>query len=329
MMATSALAKRVVLWQCFVVCWLSLCSFASTAKSIVWIALSESSAAHSEVARTIRANVDKGVPTQIEWVVEPWSALEARVPEPGVTPRLVIAIGARAWSGVVQRFASKDSSASTGDSTPALFATLLPRTAFETGLSQHHPEPRPGSVSAVFLGQPLARQARLLRLAFPSAKHVGLLLGPESRQSAAEIRNALAQESFVADFDECVECPVSKQLQLVLERSDLVLAVPDQQIFNSSTIAGILGAGYRRRIPLVGFSPAYVKAGAALALYSTPEQQGIASAELISRFLSNGQLPSARPPSLFTVGVNPDVARAFGLALDEKQLETQLRREAR
>ena len=329
MVTPTSVARRVALWRYWVACTFLLWSVTSAAKSVIWIALSESSAAHSEVAQTIRANVSRSAPTQVEWVVEPWSALEARVPERGAAPNLVIAIGARAWSGVVQRFATKADSAQISDSTPALFATLLPRSAFEQSLWRTHAGPRQVPVSAVFLDQPLTRQARLLRLAFPMTRIIGLLLGPESRLNIAEIRGALAQESLVAEFEDCVQCPIASQLQTVLERAEVVLAVPDQQIFNSNTIAGILSAGYRRRIPLVGFSPSYVKAGAALALYSTPEQQGIVSAEIVSRFLQSGNLPPPHASSLFTIGVNPDVARAFGLMLDEKQLENQLRKESK
>jgi hypothetical protein len=64
---------------------------------------------------------------------------------------------------------------------------------------------------------------------------------------------------------------------------DALLAVPDPLVFNSQTAANILAAAYRRRIPLIGFSPAYTRAGALVSLYSTPDQIGFAAAKYCAR----------------------------------------------
>ena len=325
--STSAAGWRI--WRVLVV-GLAFCApLACYGEPIIWIALSESGDAHSQVAQAIRANVEKTTKTPVEWVIAPWSALEARNMDRTSMPKLVIAVGARAWTGVATRFVSKDADRNPIETPPALLATLLPRSAYEQALSQVQAEPRRSNLSAVFLDQSFDRQARLLRLAFPAARKVGLILGPESRLALADIRNALAQEQFSTEVEDCSDCSIAAQLQPVLERSELLLATPDQQVFNSQTIGGILSAGYRRRIPLVGFSPAYVKAGAAIALYSTPEQQGISTADAVLRYLQSNALPPPQSSSLFSVGVNSDVARAFGLILDEKSLEAQMRRESR
>jgi ABC-type uncharacterized transport system substrate-binding protein len=108
-----------------------------------------------------------------------------------------------------------------------------------------------------------------------------------------------------------------------------LLALPDPVVFNSQTAANILTAAYRRQVPLTGFSPAYVKAGALLALYSTPAQVGTRGGELLRQAMTGRPLLPPQSPREFVVAVNQNVARSLGLALDESQLGEQLRQKDR
>jgi ABC-type uncharacterized transport system substrate-binding protein len=118
-------------------------------------------------------------------------------------------------------------------------------------------------------------------------------------------------------------------LQSVLPDVGVLLALPDPSVFNSQTAANILTAAYRRQVPLVGFSPAYVKAGALLALYSTPAQVGARGGEVLRQALAGKVLPSPQWPREFVVAVNQDVARSLGFALDEARIGEQLRQKDR
>jgi ABC-type uncharacterized transport system substrate-binding protein len=76
---------------------------------------------------------------------------------------------------------------------------------------------------------------------------------------------------------------------------------------------------------VLGFSPAYVRAGALVSLHSTPAQVGIQAASL-ARSVLNGQSPApSQYPADFTVEVNTHVARSLGLELDAAALTKQLR----
>ena len=105
-------------------------------------------------------------------------------------------------------------------------------------------------------------------------------------------------------------------LRELFDATDVLLALPDPQVFNGLTIQNILTAAYRQRVPLAGFSPAYVKAGALLALYSTPAQLGAQSGEIARAVLAGRPLPPPQAPREFSVGVNADVARSLGIAVD-------------
>jgi ABC-type uncharacterized transport system substrate-binding protein len=75
---------------------------------------------------------------------------------------------------------------------------------------------------------------------------------------------------------------------------------------------------------MMGFSPAYVRAGAMLALYSSPAQIGNQSARVVQGVLSGMALQPVQMPTEFVVGVNANVARSLGFRLSEDALRIQL-----
>ena len=98
---------------------------------------------------------------------------------------------------------------------------------------------------------------------------------------------------------------------------DRLLAVPDASLFNNRTISNILLTAYHHRSPVIGFSPAYVKAGALLALYSTPTQIGQQAGEVARQGLASGSLPPPAAPRHFRISTNPYVARSLGIGLED------------
>ena len=282
----------------------------------VWIALSDAGGAHAEAAEALRDGFERVQPRRVQWRVAHWSQFASPQPE----PHWVVAVGTAAQRGMQQLFA--------GDATPPpLLSILVPRLAFERGA-----EParlRAGSLSAVFIDQPPARQIELIRLALPTVRNVGILVGEESKGHAAALEHAAKDRAL-----RLVTLPVSQgglfsSLQSLLADADVLLALPDPTVFNSQTAASILTSAYRRQVALIGFSPAWVKAGALLGLYSTPAQVGARGAELLRQALPGRNLPPPQWPREFVVAANPDVARSLGLVLDAARLAEQLRQRER
>ncbi|MDZ4251689.1 MAG: ABC transporter substrate binding protein [Sulfuritalea sp.] len=282
----------------------------------VWVALSATGGVHAEAAQALQAEVEQALPGRVQWRVAHWSRFTSAVPP----PQWVVAIGTGAQRGMQDLFA-RDTPP------PPLLSILVPRLAFERMADPARL--RAGSLSAVFLDQPPWRQLELIRLALPNVRKVGMLVGAESKGQLPGFEKAAKERGF-----ELVQAPVEPAglfaaLRSVLPDADVLLALPDPGVFNSQTAANILTAAYRRQVPLVGFSPAYVKAGALLALYSTPAQVGARGGELLRHALTGKALPAPQWPREFAVAVNQDVARSLGFALDELQLGQQLRHKER
>lgn len=282
----------------------------------IWVALSETGGAHAEAAEVLRAELDQAQPGRIEWRVAHWSQFSSGKPE----PQWVVAVGTAAQRGMQDLFA--------GDVTPPpLLAILVPRLAFERIADPARL--RGGSLSAVFLDQPPARQLELIRLALPAVRNVGILVSAESKAHGASLEKAARERGMRLATSQVGQDGLFPALQSLLAEVEVLLALPDPAVFNSQTAANILTAAYRRQVPLVGFSPAYVKAGALLALYSTPAQVGLRGGETLRQAVPGKPLPPPQWPREFAVRVNQDVARSLGFSLDQSQLGEQLRQKER
>jgi ABC-type uncharacterized transport system substrate-binding protein len=115
-------------------------------------------------------------------------------------------------------------------------------------------------------------------------------------------------------------------LKIALDDVSVLIAIPDPQVFNSRSISNILLSTYRARTPLVGFSPAYTKAGSMVSLHSTPVQIGRQAGGLAFSLLRRGSRVVSQYPVEFSVDVNQQVARSLGFVIDANTLATQLRR---
>ena len=193
--------------------------------------------------------------------------------------------------------------------------TLLPRSAFEKLTARSDDFRR---VSAVFIDQPASRQIELLRIALPDWSRAAFVTSRESselgQRLVASARDRRLRPVLEQLNDESELYPT---LQRVLADPAVLVAVPDATLFNNRTISNILLTAYHQRSPVVGFSPAYVKAGALIALYSTPAQIGQQAGEAARAGLASGSLPPPAAPRHFRVGTNRYVARSLGINLDD------------
>lgn len=266
----------------------------------VLLLLSEESSAFSEAAEALTAEL-RSAGHRPQTLTVPLRADDAAALSS--TP-LIVTLGTRAAqavSGLAPR--------------TLVLHTLLPRSAFEK-LSGKGDDSR--RTSAVFIDQPASRQLELLRIALPEWSRVALVVGRESSELGARLQ-ASARDKRLRPMLETAsgESDLYPALQRMLVEPAVLLAVPDASLFNNRTISNILLTAYHHRSPVIGFSPAYVKAGALLALYSTPAQIGQQAGEVARQGLASGSLQPPAAPRHFRIGTNPYVARSLGISLED------------
>ena len=179
---------------------------------------------------------------------------------------------------------------------------------------------RPGSApwSAIVLDQPAERQIALIRLALPKHERIATIAGPETPALARALNTAATRSGLDTRSAEVADIPaLYPALRSVLEQPAVLVITPDSQVFNSQTVHHVLLTAFRLHAPVLGFSAAYVRAGAVLGLYTTPTQAGTETAAVVRQVLTGQALPSPTHHALFEVGVNPTVARALGIQLPQ------------
>lgn len=270
--------------------------------------LSEDGGAYAQVADKLRAVLAMGSGASRPSVkVTSLQSLKEGEPLRADAGQLLVAVG----SSAMQTLAEKNLP-------QPILSVLVPRAAFEKVARQGGRLSDPRHFSAIYLDQPWARQFALIRHILPNRTRIGILLGPDSDGIAAPLKAAAKAAGLVAVIDIVSnEADLLPALRRLLSDSEALLAVPDPTIYNKNTIQSILLTTYRQQVPLFGFSPSYVKAGALAAVYTMPEQIGQQAAEMIQRLAVERVLPPPQPPRYFSVGSNAQVARSLGIPLDD------------
>lgn len=214
---------------------------------------------------------------------------------------LVITIGSRAASVVAR--ARLD---------VATLYSFMPRAAWDELVACCATDKLPHS--ALFIDQPLSRQFDLIRLMAPKASRIALLFGDVSAHRRAELDCAADAAGYslhtadVADPD-----GIGSSLRRLVQDADLLLALPDPRVYNRHTAYAILLTTYSARLPVIGFSDAMVRAGAAAAVFASPEDVGRDVARHVRGYRRSGELPAAAFGDHFSVSVNDAVVRSLRL----------------
>ena len=226
--------------------------------------------------------------------------------------QLLVAVGAPAMAAMARK-----------PPTVPVLNVLVPRASFHS-LSRSSPRTQDSKLfSAVFFDQPWGRQFSLIRYAVPG-RRIGILLGKDSVDLSASLLAAAREAQMVANIEMVTdEADLLPALKRLLPNSDALLAVPDATIYNRNNIATILLTSYRARVPLFGFSPSYVKAGALAAVFSQPWQIAQQVAEIVQNLHTGGSLPAPQSPRYFSVSVNPQVRLSLELSMDDEALLLQ------
>ncbi|MBI4907353.1 MAG: hypothetical protein HY820_27255 [Acidobacteria bacterium] len=142
----------------------------------------------------------------------------------------------------------------------------------------------------------------------------GVILNPQRTSGVEAGLAAMAKQGSVPI---CVaECTGPERLLgafLSLRgKADVVVTGPDGSLYSSATIKPLILASLENRLPLVGFSAAFVRAGAAFGVYPDFRDVGAQTAELALQMLAARKGQEEYPRKL-VVAMNQKVCRLLGL----------------
>jgi len=201
-----------------------------------------------------------------------------------------------------------------------VLCVLVSKVGFEKLISELPDNDKNKSISAIYFDQPVKRQIALIKATLPDAQNIGLLYSSHSAD-IGNYRKVIAANNLRL-LDQKLDSSESLFLDLeaLLEKSDVLLTIPDATIYNPLSMRNILLTTYRYKIPVIGLSAAYVKAGVLSAVFSSPDQIAVQAVKLATGYSENGELPPSQYPVDFYVSSNLQVARSLGIQLKEDAL---------
>ncbi len=226
---------------------------------------------------------------------------EDKVKSADLAADLIVTVGSKAASSLISK------------TTQPMLLAMLPSNLYQEMLTRR---PVSSQLSALYVDQPWSRHIELLFAALPQTHRIGLLYSSEFSKTLAEL-NKLATHHDAKLLAQQVESneQLFNALEMTLNRSDVLLAVPDSEIYTSNNIRNILMSSYRHKIPLIGISKGYVNAGALCAVFTSPEDLALQASKISHIFAQSKRLPAAQFPDVYEVATNPEVARTLGIKL--------------
>lgn len=115
----------------------------------------------------------------------------------------------------------------------------------------------------------------------------------------------------------------ARQVDKALFNAGVLIAVRDPHIWSGENAKWMLYQSYKYKVPVIGYSRSFLKAGALLSVYAALEDVATTTADIINDWHdSNGKLSREGPhyPPM-TISVNKNIARALNLSLPENLIQ--------
>jgi putative ABC transport system substrate-binding protein len=222
-------------------------------------------------------------------------------------PSVVATLGTQATRWAVER-------ASAGDLLwPVCFAMVPSRASL--GLNGVGRD-LPARFTGVLLQIPFEKQIDLIRKVLPGARRLGVVFSNVNQEEVARLRDLCEARGLLCESSRVAEPrELAASFESLSKAVDVLFALPDPVVYSGVSARYVLQFSLERRIPLVGFSEAYVKGGALMGLYADPKDVGRQWGAMVNRILA-GAAPGSIPlefPQKVRLGWNRKVAGRLGI----------------
>jgi ABC-type uncharacterized transport system substrate-binding protein len=165
-----------------------------------------------------------------------------------------------------------------------------------------------------------------MRALWPRHTRIGIIRNPaRSRYSAEALESRARKEGFTAMVVDC-DGPAGllKAVAAMKGKVDYLLCFPDPDLYNAVTIKPLVMASLENRLPIVGFSPAFVRAGAAAGIYPDYRETGRQTAEMALRMMRGEERAAEEGPRKIQISVNQRIAHLLGVEFHTSALPVEV-----
>jgi len=164
---------------------------------------------------------------------------------------------------------------------------------------------------------PVSLQFSYMRELKPGIKKIGVIYSEKETGPVIREAEKSARRMGLELIAEAVEGPqgVPGAINRLRGRVDFIWSVADGNVFTRETVRELLLVSLRKKIPFMGLSPAFVKAGALFAVSIQPDMVGRQAASLAMDVLG-GEKPSDIPVDVPAGGdlvINKNTLKILGL----------------
>jgi ABC-type uncharacterized transport system substrate-binding protein len=171
-------------------------------------------------------------------------------------------------------------------------------------------------VTAIYAEPSPAQQMQLIAAIFGRRVAVGVFLSEQTAGLAAELTEAARAHGLELDLQRLAPAADLSRALNRLRSARVLLIVPDAGLYTPRTLRELIESGYRRRLPIVGFSAGLVAAGTLATAYADIDDTVAHLVEVLQASAS-GPLPPPGYPRYWRVAVNDHVARSLDIVIDE------------
>ena len=173
------------------------------------------------------------------------------------------------------------------------------------------------SPSSVIYAEPSPEhQFRLIAALYKRSITVGTLLSPATAYMESILREAAAAQLTALEVVNVIPgAALTRSLNLLTSATALLIQ-PDSDLYTQASLRELLESTYRRRLPVIGFSPALVAAGTLASAYSSVTDTLVQLDGLLEQIAAR-RLPAPRYPAYWRVAVNDSVARSLDIVIDD------------
>lgn len=267
-----------------------------TQKNHVFILYSRKNTLHSEISKKISGILSH---ENTDFTVSELTSTE-RIEETNNDSDIIIGIGPEGIKNATRLYPKANK----------LFISTDPK--------KFRPDPDTNRNNAVlYMTQSYCQQFQFIKLLNVQWETVSILNSQGSQIDSETIRQcAIRHEIKTYIVNVSAEENITAKIKHALQNSDVLLALPDKQIFNSNTVKNILLTSYRYRKPVIAFSRNFVNAGALASIHSNVEQIAQSASELIEQYYEREHRFESQVnyPRLFDISSNRQVFKALNLS---------------
>jgi len=180
--------------------------------------------------------------------------------------------------------------------------------------------------TGIVLKYPMSIQLKWLKKVLPDVKRVGILYSPDKNTKL--VTEAKQQAAKIGLKIVAIEVNNPRNLPAALDEmyrsSDVLMAIPDSAIYSGKTLKQVMLSSFRNRVPLIGLSRNWVKAGAIYAIEGDLKSIGSQSGALADSIIRNKKMPENNFyfPSDVNLVINEKTMRHMRRDIDSNILDS-------